>query len=91
LLLEDDSSILLEPINPTEDFSAEFPREIYYIDRKSAENREIVEFELASVYLTLLVSGHRSGSASPTSASGCTAPASAATPAPTTLMPTTMP
>jgi lambda family phage minor tail protein L len=55
LLLEDDSSILLEPINPTEDFSAEFPREIYYIDRKSAENRELVEFELASVYLTSLV------------------------------------
>jgi phage-related protein len=50
LLLEDDGSILLEPINPTEDFSAEFPREIYYIDRKSAENREIVEFELASVF-----------------------------------------
>ena len=50
LLLEDDGSILLEPINPTEDTSAEFPREIYYIDRKSAENREIVEFELASVF-----------------------------------------
>jgi phage-related protein len=50
LLLEDDGSILLEPINPNEDFSAEFPREIYYIDRKSAENREIVEFELASVF-----------------------------------------
>jgi phage-related protein len=49
LLLEDDAvSILLEPLNPTEDTSAEFPREIYYIDRKSAENREIVEFELAS-------------------------------------------
>ena len=28
----------------------EMPREIYYIDRKSAENREIVEFELASVF-----------------------------------------
>ena len=27
----------------------EFPREIYYIDRKTAENREIVTFELASV------------------------------------------
>jgi phage-related protein len=50
LLLEDGSSFLLEPINATEDFSAEFPREIYYIDRKSAENREIVEFELASVF-----------------------------------------
>jgi phage-related protein len=50
LLLEDDGSILLEPVNPNEDTSAEFPREIYYIDRKSAENREIVEFELASVF-----------------------------------------
>ena len=27
----------------------EFPREIYYIDRKSVENRDIVTFELASV------------------------------------------
>ena len=30
--------------NPT----AEFPREIYYVDRKASENREMVEFELAS-------------------------------------------
>ena len=34
----------------TPDPTAEFPREIYYIDRKSAENRELVEFELASVF-----------------------------------------
>lgn len=27
---------------------AEFPREIYYVDRKSAENNQLVEFELAS-------------------------------------------
>jgi len=27
----------------------EFPREIYYIDRKAAENRDIVSFELASI------------------------------------------
>jgi len=27
----------------------EFPREIYYIDRKAVENRDIVTFELASV------------------------------------------
>ena len=27
----------------------EFPREIYYVDRKSAENRDLVTFELASV------------------------------------------
>ena len=38
-------------INPygTPDSTAEFPQEIYKIDRKSAENREAVQFELASV------------------------------------------
>ena len=34
----------------TPDPTAEFPREIYYIDRKSAENREVVEFELAAIF-----------------------------------------
>ena len=34
--------------NPTEDPTAEFPKEIYAIDRKSTETREIVEFELAA-------------------------------------------
>ena len=34
--------------NPTADPNAEFPKEIYSIDRKSTENREIVEFELAA-------------------------------------------
>lgn len=34
----------------TPDPTAEFPREVYYIDRKSVESREIVEFELASVF-----------------------------------------
>jgi len=34
--------------NPNADPTAEFPREIYSIDRKSAENREVVEFELAA-------------------------------------------
>ena len=34
--------------NATADPSAEFPKEIYSIDRKSSENRELVEFELAS-------------------------------------------
>ena len=33
----------------TPDPTAEFPKEIYSIDRKSTETREIVEFELASV------------------------------------------
>lgn len=34
----------------TPDSTAEFPREIYYVDRKSAENREVVEFELAAIF-----------------------------------------
>ena len=40
-----------ENVNPygTPDATAEFPQEIYKIDRKSAENREVVSFELASV------------------------------------------
>ena len=39
-------------INPygTPDATAEFPQEIYKIDRKSAENRDVVTFELASVF-----------------------------------------
>ena len=39
-------------INPygTPDNTAEFPQEIYKIDRKSSENREVVQFELASVF-----------------------------------------
>ena len=39
-------------INPygTPDATAEFPQEIYKIDRKSAENRDAVQFELASVF-----------------------------------------
>jgi lambda family phage minor tail protein L len=36
--------------NPTADPLAEFPREIYFVDRKSAENRDVVEFELASAF-----------------------------------------
>lgn len=34
----------------TPDPTAEFPREIYYVDRKSAETRDLVEFELAAVF-----------------------------------------
>ena len=34
----------------TPDPNAEFPREIYTIDRKATENREVVEFELAAVF-----------------------------------------
>ena len=34
----------------TPDITAEFPREVYVIDRKSAETRDVVEFELAAVF-----------------------------------------
>ena len=39
-------------VNPygTPDPTAEFPQEIYKIDRKMTENREIVQFELAAVF-----------------------------------------
>lgn len=39
-------------VNPygTPDPTAEFPQEIYYIDRKSAESREVVEIELAAAF-----------------------------------------
>tara|TARA_R100000278_G_scaffold59768_1_gene48920 strand:+ start:1989 stop:2981 length:993 start_codon:yes stop_codon:yes gene_type:complete len=41
-----------QQLNPlgTPDPTAEFPREIYKIDRKSNENRDIVTFELAAVF-----------------------------------------
>lgn len=34
-------------VNPSADPTAEFPRDVFYIDRKSAETNELVEFELA--------------------------------------------
>jgi lambda family phage minor tail protein L len=39
-------------INPygTPDPTAEFPREIYYVDRKVVETRDVIEFELAAVF-----------------------------------------
>jgi len=39
-------------VNPfgTPDPTAEFPREIYYIDRKVIETRDVVEFELAASF-----------------------------------------
>jgi len=39
-------------VNPygTPDPTAEFPREIYYIDRKTVENKNYVEYELAAVF-----------------------------------------
>lgn len=36
--------------NPTADPTAEFPREIFYVDRKTVETRDVIEFELASVF-----------------------------------------
>jgi phage-related protein len=50
LLYEDSTEIYLEPINATADPTAEFPREIYYVDRKVAETRDVVKFELASAF-----------------------------------------
>ena len=39
-------------VNPygTPDPTAEFPREVYYISRKTIENRDVVEFELAAAF-----------------------------------------
>jgi lambda family phage minor tail protein L len=52
LMYEDSTFIYQEVGNPfgTPDPTAEFPREIYFVDRKSAENRDVVEFELASAF-----------------------------------------
>lgn len=36
--------------NPTADPHAEFPREIYIVDRKTAENRAVVSFELSASF-----------------------------------------
>jgi len=50
LLLEDGGEFRQESGSAEPDPYAEFPREIYYVDRKSAETRDIIEFELASVF-----------------------------------------
>jgi len=49
-LLEDGETLGLEAVNPTADPTAEFPREIYYVDRKVIETRDVIEFELAAVF-----------------------------------------
>lgn len=36
--------------NPTADPYAEFPREVYYIARKTAESRDVIQWDLASVF-----------------------------------------
>ena len=49
IALEDSDLFAQETVgNPTA-ANNEFPREIYYIDRKVSENRDVVTFELASV------------------------------------------
>ena len=61
ILLENGSNLLLEDgfaidmdqgINPfgTPDSTATFDEQIFIIDRKSTENRDIIEFELAATY-----------------------------------------
>ena len=49
---QDTTTTTSQQVNPlgTPDPTAEFPREIYKIDRKSTENRDIVEFELAAPF-----------------------------------------
>jgi phage-related protein len=49
-LLEDGETLGLEAENPNADPTAEFPREIYYVDRKVIETRDVIEFELAAVF-----------------------------------------
>ena len=48
---QDTTTTTTQQVNPlgTPDPTAEFPQEIYKIDRKATETREVVEFELASV------------------------------------------
>ena len=36
--------------NPSADPTSEWPREIYFIDRKTGETRDVVEFELAAAF-----------------------------------------
>tara|TARA_B100000519_G_C14216610_1_gene425279 strand:+ start:35 stop:634 length:600 start_codon:yes stop_codon:yes gene_type:complete len=43
-----DAANFADGTNATADPNAEFPREVYSIDRKATETREIVEFELAA-------------------------------------------
>ena len=45
-----DTANFADGINPTADNTAEFPQEIYYIDRKAGETRDIVSWELAAVF-----------------------------------------
>jgi lambda family phage minor tail protein L len=37
-------------VNPSADSTAEFPRDIYFIERKVSESKQVVEFELAASF-----------------------------------------
>lgn len=52
ILLENEDTMALEHrLDPsTPDTTQEFPREIYFVDRKVIENRDLCEFELASAF-----------------------------------------
>ena len=45
-----DATNFADGTNATADNTAEFPQEIYYIDRKSTETRDVVSWELAAVF-----------------------------------------
>ena len=47
-----DAANFADGVNPygAPDPTVEFPREIYYLDRKTTENRDVVEFELAAAF-----------------------------------------
>jgi len=47
--LEDSDLFAQESVSPGTPANNEFPREVYYIDRKVIENRDVVTFELASI------------------------------------------
>jgi len=47
--LEDSDLFAQESVSPGTPANNEFPREVYYIDRKVAETRDVVTFELASI------------------------------------------
>ena len=49
IALEDSDLFAQESVSPGTPANNEFPREIYYIDRKVTETRDVVTFELASV------------------------------------------
>jgi len=71
--------------NANADPTAEFPREIYYLDRKVVETRAAVEWELLA-HLTWLALEHRNGNVSQTYANGYIALLNAVTPQRHTLM-----